>query len=230
MSQPSYNDTLPIEHKFTGIENRNFLSPIGFEFSISKIPGVEFFCQTASIPAISMGVANQPTRLNNIYQPGDELYYEPLYLKFLIDENMKNYYQVHDWIRRITTPVTSQEFTYNTLDDRGDDRYPNYYRDRKNLPKWGNNQWKCDCSLFVLSSNYKPVAEFVFKDAFPISLTTLNFDATVTDITYFTAEVSFRYNYFNYKVYDAAGATDDSMPPNYTQSYNQEMYEDGLMN
>ena len=230
MSQPSYNDTLPVDQQFSSIENRNFLSPIGFEFKIGKIPGVEFFCQTAAIPAISMGVANQPTRLNNIYQPGDELYYEPLYLKFLIDENMKNYYQVHDWIRRITTPVTSQEFTYNTLDDRGDDRYPNYYRDRKNLPVWGDNQWKCDCSLFVLSSNYQPVAEFIFKDAFPISLTTLNFDATVTDITYFTAEVSFRYNYFNYKVYDAAAATDGSMPANYTQSYNQEMYEDGLMN
>jgi hypothetical protein len=229
MSQPSVNDSLPVESRYSKIENRNFLSPIGFEFHISKIPGAEFFCQAASIPAISMGAANQPTRLNVVYQPGDELYYEPLFIKFLIDENMKNYYQVHDWIRRITTPVTSQEFTYNT-GDNDDDRQPNYWRDRKNLPVWGENQWRCDCSLIVLSSNYQPVAEFIFKDAFPISLTTLNFDASVGDIEYFTAEVAFRYNYFNYKVYEAAQSTDITMPPNHTQSYMQEYYEDGLMN
>ena len=229
MSQPSINDSLPYEQQNQYIENRNFLSPIGFDFKIAKIPGVDFFCQSASIPAISMGVANQNTRLNTVYQPGDELYYEPLFLKFLIDENMKNYYQVHDWIRRITTPVVSQEFTYNTgYDD--DDKRPNYYRDRKNMPVWGDNQWKCDCSLFVLSSNYQPVAEFIFKDCFPVSLTTLNFDASVADVNYFTAETSFRYNYFDYRVYNAAEATDASMKANYTQSHESETYLNGLMN
>ena len=79
-----------------------------------------------------MGTANQVTRLNTVYQPGDELYYEPLFIRFLIDENMKNYYQIHDWIRRITTPYASQEFTYNTLDDWVDDRTPYEPRDRKN--------------------------------------------------------------------------------------------------
>ena len=229
MSQPSQNDGLPVEQQKLNIENRNFLSPTGFQFVVSKMPGVEFFCQSASIPAISMGVANQPTRLNVVYQPGDELYYEPLFIKFLIDENMKNYYQVHDWIRRITTPVVSQEFTYNT-GDNDDDRRPYDPRDRKELPKWGNNQWRSDCSLMVLSSNYKPVAEFVFKDCFPISLTALNFDAGIGDLEYFTAEVSFRYNYFNYKIWDAAQATDISMPPNYTQSWQDETYKDGLFN
>ena len=229
MSQPSQNDSLPIEERKKYIENRNFLSPIGFEFTVSKMPGVQFFCQAASIPAISMGAAIQGTRLNQIYQPGDELYYEPLYVKFLVDENMKNYYQVHDWIRRLTTPVVSQEFTYNTGDDI-DDKTPNYYRDRRGMNKWGENQWRCDCSLFVLSSNYQPVAEFIFKDCFPISLSTLNFDAGSGDLEYFTAEVSFRYNYFNYNVWDAARATDISMPPTYRQTYNNEVYEDGLLN
>ena len=229
MAQTSSNNTQPPDQQHRGIENRNFLSPIGFEFRISKLRGVDFFCQSASIPAISMGVANQPTRLNNIYQPGDELYYEPLYIKFLIDENMKNYYQVHDWIRRITTPVASQEFTYNTGDDAVDDRIPNAARDRKDLAKWGENQWRSDCSLFVLSSNYRPVAEFVFKDCFPISLSTVNFDSSVSDINYFTAEVSFRYNYFNYNIWDAAEATDASMPSTYRRTYLQDQV-DSLQN
>ena len=79
MSQPSVNNSLPIEQQPQLIENRNFLSPVGFQFHVSKIKGATFFCQSASIPAISMGTANQGTRLNTVYQPGDELYYEPLF-------------------------------------------------------------------------------------------------------------------------------------------------------
>ena len=219
MSNKTRNDSLPIESRHGAIENRNFLSPVGFKFQIGKMPGVDFYCQSASIPAISMGTANQPTRLNNIYQPGDELYYEPLFVKFLIDENMKNYYQVHDWIRRICTPVASQEFTYNTQDDGADDRVPYKPRDDKNYAKWGDNQWKSDCSMFVLSSNYQPVSEFVFRDCIPVSLTTLNFDSSVSDVNFFTAEVSFRYNYFDYFIYEAAEATDETMKPTYRKSY-----------
>ncbi len=218
MAEASYNSSLPPGSRGK-IENRNFLSPIGFEFLVDKLPGAYFFCQSASIPAISMETAIQPTSVNKVYQPGDELNYEPLFIRFLVDENMKNYYQVHDWIRRITTPVASQEFTYNTGDDGVDDKVPYEPRDRQGLAKWGNNQWRCDCSLFVLSSNHRPVAEFIFKDCFPISLSTINFDASVTEINYFTAEVSFRYNYFNYLVYDAAKATDDSMKGTYSETY-----------
>jgi hypothetical protein len=60
-----------------------------------------------------MQAANQPTRFNKIPQPGDELYYEDLYIKFLVDENMKNWYQVHDWMREIATPVSDREFKYS---------------------------------------------------------------------------------------------------------------------
>lgn len=214
MSQPSYNDTLPIEQKYQYIENRNFLSPIGFEFTVSKMPGVQFFCQAASIPAISTAPAIQGTRLNKIYQPGDELYYEPLFVKFLIDENMKNYYQVHDWIREITTPYSAREFGY----DRGTLKSINKDTRERQIYINGNNDWLSDASLYILSSNYRPVAEFVFKDCFPLSLTTLNFDASVPDVNYFTAEVKIRYNYFDYFIYEAAEATDASMKPNYRVS------------
>ena len=68
------------------------------------------------------------------------------------------------------------------------------------------------------AANYRPVAEFIFRDCFPLSLTTLNFDASVPDVNYFTAEVTLRYNYFDYYIYEAANATDASMKPNYRVS------------
>ena len=218
MASPSENRHLPERERFVGIENRNFLSPIGFKFAVNKLRGVDFFCQSASIPAISMGAWEQGTRINKVYQPGDELYYEPLTLKFLIDENMKNYYQVHDWIREITTPYSAREFEYDrgTLKSINESVLKLSRSQREEV--MGSNDWLSDASLFILSSNYRPVAEFVFKDCFPLSLTTLNFDASVPDVNYFTAEIKIRYNYFDYFIYEAANATDASMKPNYRRS------------
>ena len=36
-----------------------------------------------------------------------------------------------------------------------------------------------------------------FKDAFPVALSTLDFDVTTRDYNYFTAEVTFKYTIFN---------------------------------
>jgi hypothetical protein len=213
MSKPTDNNSLPAREVFLGIENRNFLSPIGFLFTINRLRGVDFFCQSASVPAISMGSADQGTRYNKIPHPGDELKYEDLFIRFLVDENMKNWYQVHDWMREITTPYSSKEFTYSRGTRRSVNNEPNTFK----AGEW-TNQWRSDCSLFILSSNYRPVAEFVFRDAFPVNLTTLNFDASVPDISYFTSECVLRYNYYDYYVYEAAETTDISMKPSYRRS------------
>ena len=211
MAQQSDNTSLTPVERTLGIENRNFLSPVGFKLSIDKLKGVDFFCQTASIPAITMNSADTFTRFNKIPQPGDELYYEDLSVKFLIDENMKNYYQVHDWMRQLSTPYSSREFKYNRNSLESQNK-------NTNTSDLQGNQWRSDCSLFILSSNYQPISEFVFKDAWPAGLTTLTFDSSVQDINYFTAEVTFKYNYFDYFIYEAAEATDASMKPTYRRS------------
>ena len=213
MAENSFNRSLPPEQQNNSIENRNFLSPVGFRFIIEKMRGVDFFCQAASIPAMNMQAADQFTRFNKIPTPGDEIYYEDLKIRFLIDENMKNYYQVADWMRNLGTPYSSKEFTYN----RGDLENQNPSKSKTDLSKF-QNQWDSDCSLFVLSSNYQPVAEFVFRGAFPVGLTTLQFDASVDNINYFTAEITFKYSYFDYFIYDAAQATDASMEVDYRRS------------
>ena len=210
MAYQSSNNTLPSEIKYSGIENRNFLSPVGFKLSIDKIRGVDFFCQSASIPAVSLDAADTYTRFNKIPQPGDELQYEQLQLSFLIDENLKNWYQVHDWMREIATPKSSKEFEYKRGKLSSDNRNTKP-TDLSNI----SNQWRSDCSLFILSSNYQPVAEFIFRDAWPTSLSTLTFDSSVQDLQYFTAQLTLSYTYYDYYVYEAATATDASMQPTY---------------
>ena len=59
-----------------------------------------------------------------------------------------------------------------------------------------NNQFS-DGSLHILNSNFRDVAIVKFIDLFPIYLTSLEFEASDTDINYFTAEVTFKYTVYN---------------------------------
>ena len=60
------------------IDNRNYMSPLGFKLILSKTPKVDFLCQSANIPGISMGTAVQPSYLKDIPVPGDKVLYEDL--------------------------------------------------------------------------------------------------------------------------------------------------------
>ena len=42
----------PAERPGTPIDNRNFLSPVGFKFGLKRAPGVAFFCNQANIPSL----------------------------------------------------------------------------------------------------------------------------------------------------------------------------------
>ena len=221
MSVPSDNQSLPLREQYLTIENRNFLSPIGFKFTIDRLRGVDFFCQQANIPSITLGAAVTNTILNKIQNPGDELQYEDLYLRFLVDENMKNWYQVANWMREIATPYSNTEFRY----DRGSIQPANKRQATYDYAS-ANNQWRCDCSLLILSSNYRVVSEVIFRDAWPTSLSTLNFDSSAPDVNYFTAEVGLKYNYYDYFIYEAATATDASMPTDYRRSSRGVIIED----
>ena len=164
------------------IQNRNFLSPVGFKFTIAKTPKVNFFCNSARIPEINLGVANQPTYLKDLDIPGDKLTYGDLTLRFLVDENMENYMAIHNWMTGLGFPETTQDFKDLTTNDDGQ-------RDLEEQFSDGNLQ--------ILNSNFRPVANVKFFNLFPISLTSLDFDATEPDVQYFTAEASFKYTVYN---------------------------------
>jgi len=164
------------------IQNRNFLSPVGFKFTLAKTPKVNFFCNSSRIPEINLGVANQPTYLTDLDIPGDKLTYGDLSLRFLVDENLENYMAIHNWMTGLGFPETTQDFKDLTTNDDGQ-------RDLEEQFSDGNLQ--------ILNSNFRPVANVKFFNLFPVSLTSLDFDATEADIQYFTAEASFKYTVYN---------------------------------
>ena len=170
----------------TPIDNRNFLAPTGFKFSLKRSPGVAFFCNQANIPSLDLGIATQPSYLKNIDVPGDKIQFGDLTLRFLVDEDLVNYMEIQNWIRGLGYPETLQEF----------DRLEKEAVLPGNFGRTGDNIYS-DGTLQILSSNLVAKCNVNFKDMFPYSLSTITFDATDTDIEYFTADVSFKYTIYN---------------------------------
>lgn len=168
------------------IQNRNFLTPTGFKFILNRAPKTTFFSNSANIPSLTLGVANQPNYLRDIPQPGDKMDFEDFTLRFLVDENLENYNEISNWMRGLGFPESLAEI-YEFQQSN-----PNMKQPRK-----GQLNLYSDATLTVLSSNQNANFKVKFKDMFPYSLSTLNFDATDTDIEYFTAEVFFKYTMFN---------------------------------
>ena len=92
------------------LDNRNYLSPVGFKFVITKAPKADFFSNSANIPGINLGFAEQPTYLKNIPVAGDKLTYDDFNLTFFVDENLENYMQVHNWLKGLGFPESIQQF------------------------------------------------------------------------------------------------------------------------
>jgi len=163
------------------ISNRNFLSSIGFKFTLAKYPKIDFYSNSARIPEISLAVASQPSYLKDIDVPGEKLTYGDLNIKFLVDENMENYIALYNWLTGLGFPETAEQYENLTTRDDG-------VRDLKEAFS--------DGTLRILNSNLREVAKVKFLDLFPVSLSSIDFDATANDIEYFTAEASFKYTVY----------------------------------
>jgi len=169
------------------VSNRNFLSPIGFKLKINKCPKVDFLATGCNLPGLTLGSAIQPTYLKDIDVPGDKLVYEDFRVNFIVDENLENYSQIYNWMVGLGYPESQKQF----VELRGDDVYYPNTSDRENpFAEFS------DGTLQILNSNYRPQAHVRMKGMFPVSLSGLDFNATDTDVNYFMASVTFKYQIF----------------------------------
>mgnify|MGYP001234046276 CR=1 FL=1 len=153
-------------------QNRNFLTPIGFRLDLELFQGVDFFCQSASIPDISMPFAEVNTPFRNIPIAGSGgVDFADLSLTFIIDEELKNYISIHNWIRKFG-------LSESRIPDGTTDQYSNGL-------------------LYILTSHNNINHIVQFKNMFPVSLSGVPFDATVGDVDYLSASVTFKYEKYD---------------------------------
>jgi hypothetical protein len=161
-------------------DNKNFLSPIGFQFSIQKLPHVTYFCTNATIPAVTMGqietVENPFIRLP---VPGDKLSFGDFSVRFRIDEDLKNYQEIYDWLVSLGYP----------------DNFDQTPRQQRAGIQPGKTVYS-DASLIITTNQYKPNVNVKFIDLYPTSISGVDFTVEETDVNYLLADVTFRYRKF----------------------------------
>ena len=177
----------------------DYASPIQFRFKCTKLPEVEFTCQTANIPGISLGGAIQPTPLVDIPIPGDKISFQSLDINFLVDENLNNYKEIHDWLLGIGFPQNHTQF--QNLQATGQDRFPGSTRSTTVVDSSTPQPLKeggiySDATLTVLNSKNIAKTEIRFQNVYPTSLGGLSYDVKLTDVDYLQASVSFSYMYY----------------------------------
>ena len=163
------------------LTNRNFLSPIGYLFLLDKAKKVSFLCQQASIPSINLGDVLIPTAgLVPLPREGN-IRYGDLTVEFIVDEDLRNYMEIHNWMRALGTPQ--------------------YYDERaacetKYQAAPSQDVRFSDATLQVLNNNNLANFDVVFKDLFPSELSTLTFDVSQDDNSFMTAQATFKYTLY----------------------------------
>jgi hypothetical protein len=161
------------------IANGNFLSPLNFKFQLKRAPHINFFIQTVNIPGLSLQAIDVNNPLIRVPYAGDHLMYDELDISFRVDEDLQNYMEMHEWIRA-HGKRSFEEFA--TL---------------KNQPKYSGEGLYSDIILTILKSNKNPNYSIVFQDAFPISLSGIDFNTTLEDVNYLEASAKFRYTAYD---------------------------------
>ena len=150
--------------------NKNFLSPVGFQFKVDHTKYPNLEYFAVAATLPSMNIA------------AAEMPYRGVNLSFTGDRITFDDLGIR---ANITENMENYIETFDWMHDivNGNDI----------------NNVQSDAILILLNSHNNKVKEVRFKDIFPTSLSGLEFDVNQGDIEYLTAEVTFKYTYFEIK-------------------------------
>lgn len=166
--------------------NTNELRENKFKFTLTRLPTVSFFCQTANIPGVSQTVLTSATPYNNINHGGNKLDFEKFNITFQVDEDLKNYNELLKWIRGITAPTSADEYKnlHKEYNLSGKEDYQNIYSDG---------------TLISLTNVENYNVNVKYRDMFPIALSGIDFTYLNQD-NVVKASATFVYLYYDIEI------------------------------
>ena len=156
-------------------ENSSFLQPNKFTFSFPTLPFLKYFCQTVNIPGVSTSPVTVDNPFSNTYRHGDKLMYDQMNLSVIVDEDIRVWEETYNWLVALTKP---QSFT----------QYIRYHNKKEMVYH--------DAILTINTNANNPNIRFKFTNLHPISLGGVNFNVSDNANTTLTADIIFRYDYF----------------------------------
>jgi hypothetical protein len=160
--------------------NKNMLSPLGFTFTIKKLPEFNFFVQSVTIPGIQLGTTDQPTPFKKIPIFGDHVEFGNIQVTFKINEDLGNYIEIYNWIYGLGFPTEYDEFKQ--------------LRDKNEI----GEGLESDGVLTILSSNQQPIVQLDIEDMFPVGISDFTMDSRDVNMEYLEATADFRFKIYKF--------------------------------
>lgn len=155
-------------------ERINPLLPTYYQFSIARLPTVNYFCQTASLPSLTLSQIQMPTRFSTIQNPS-RLTFDELTITFIVDEGMKNWMEIYNWMRSTTNVDSFEDY----------------------VPE---NTHSTTANLLILNSSKNPKLNVTFNGLYPITLSALDFTSTGIDPEPLQSTCSFSYRSYDIEI------------------------------
>ena len=115
--------------------------------------------------------------------PGDHIDFGEMQITFRVDEDMKNYIEVFNWITALGSPSTFDDYKQMSDSDR-------------RLNPLGTQEIVSDASLLIFNSAANPNIEIKFKGLFPSTISELTLDLRAQDVMYIECVASFNYEQY----------------------------------
>jgi hypothetical protein len=177
---PQNTTTLKTQIKDASLtSNVNYLQPTGFRISIDRkrYPNLEYFVQSVQHPNLSVSTVELPVRrITSVPLVGDSIKFGSVDFTILLDEDMKSYEEMFDWMQRgVNEGQVSAE------------------NRRTAIPTYS------DITLSILSSHNNSVRQITYRDCIPTDLGGVSFVSNSGDATFLTFTASFRFSQFEFK-------------------------------
>ena len=94
--------------------NLNFLTPTSFKLTIDnkKFANIEYFITNVTLPSIDTDEIQANWKGFSMFMPGGLVNHGTLSIKFIIDESMRNYTEIFNWI---IANHTAGDITYDII-------------------------------------------------------------------------------------------------------------------
>ena len=178
----------------------DYASGTQWRLAFNRLPKTTWFCTAANIPGITLGEAQYPTPMSDMFVTGDKLTFETLNITFLVDEELQNYRELWDWIVGIGSPVNHSQ--WETTLSKGDGAIRSFATpdaDPRTKSTYEESNLYSDATLIVYNSKNMAKVDVKFKNMFPTSLSSLEYSQDLTDVEYFKASATFRYLYYEFE-------------------------------
>lgn len=155
--------------------NKNFLSPLGYKFTLARAPAISYNVQNIRFPGVQMSNGESPTPFVPIPVTG-KLTYSPLDLTFRVNEDMTDYLEIYNWMVSLASPENFDG-----------------YKSLKNAGGGATGTLYSDLNLQIMNSSMNSNIMITFYDAFPTSLGDIEFNSTDSSVNYIECSVEFKY-------------------------------------